>query len=135
MEMFKVSIYTDGACSGNPGPAGIGAILLCGERRREISRFIGEATNNRAEIQAVITALRALKAPEKTEVTLFTDSQLVSGLLTQNWKAKANQDLVNEMKELAQSCASFEVVKVKGHNGNPLNERADELARKALERG
>jgi len=133
--MFEVSIYTDGACSGNPGPAGIGVVLICGDSRREISRYIGKATNNRAEIQAVIDALRCLHRPERIHVTLHTDSQLVYGLLALNWKAKANIDLVTEMRDLAQKCASLQVVKVRGHNGDPLNERADTLARNALEKG
>ena len=132
--MFKVSAYTDGACSGNPGPGGVGVVLLCAKHRKEISRPLGDSTNNRAEIQAVIDALRCLHRPEKTELTLYTDSQLVCGLLTQGWKAKANQDLVAEMRQLAQKCASFQAVKVKGHNGDPLNERADQLARAGLTR-
>ena len=133
--MYEVIIYTDGACSGNPGPAGIGVVLICGNRRKEISRYIGEATNNRAELQAVIEGLAALEHPEQTKVTLHTDSQLVSGLLAHNWKAKANLDLISKMRELAEKCVSLLVVKVKGHSGNPINERADALARNALEKG
>lgn len=130
--MFKVDAYTDGSCSPNPGIGGIGAILLCGEHRKEISRALGQTTNNRAEIQAVIDALHCLHQPEKTEFTLYTDSLLVYSLLTHNWKAKANQELVAEMRELAQGCASFQAVKVEGHNGDTLNERADQLAREAM---
>ncbi len=130
--MFKVEIYTDGACRGNPGPAAIGAVLLCGDRRKEISKAIGDSTNNRAEIQAVIEALSALKHPEKTEVTLYTDSQLVYGLLQGTYKAKKNRDLVDEMLNLAKKTSSLEVVKIKGHNGNPLNELAHSLAQKAI---
>ena len=118
--MYEVTIHTDGACSGN--------------RRKEISRYIGEATNNRAELQAVIEGLAALKHPEQTRVTLHTDSQLVCGLLGQDWKAKANQELVALMRYLAKQCAFFRVVKVKAHNGDPLNERAHALAREALEK-
>ena len=69
--MFEVSAYTDWACSGNPGPAGVGVVLLCGKHRKEISRPLGNSTNNRAEIQAVIDALRCLHRPEKTEFTLL----------------------------------------------------------------
>ena len=130
--MFKVTIYTDGACKGNPGPAAIGAVLLCGDRRKEISKAIGHSTNNRAEIQAVIEALSALKYPEKTEVTLYTDSQLVFGLLQGTYKAKKNRDLVDEMLNLSENLRSLEVVKIKGHNGNPLNELAHTLAQKAI---
>jgi len=130
--MFKVEIYTDGACRGNPGPAAIGAVLLCGDRRKEISKAIGDSTNNRAEIQAVIEALSALKHPEKTEVTLYTDSQLVYGLLQGTYKAKKNRDLVDKMLNLSENLRSLEVVKIKGHNGNPLNELAHTLAQKAI---
>lgn len=130
--MFKVEIYTDGACSGNPGPAGVGAVLLCKDKRKEISKGIGHSTNNRAEIQAVIEALSALKHPEKTEVTLYTDSQLVSGLLQGTYKAKKNKDLVDKMTTLSANLRSLEVVKIRGHNGNPLNELAHSLARDAI---
>ena len=130
--MFRVDAYTDGACSGNPGPGGVGVVLLCGEHRKEISRPLEQTTNNRAEIQAVIDALSCLHRPEKTEVTLHTDSQLVYGLLTRGWKAKANRELVAEMREFSQRCASFQAVKVKGHNDDTLNERADQLAREAV---
>ena len=132
--MYEVTIYTDGACSGNPGPAGIGAVLVSGDRRKEIMRAIGYSTNNVAEIQAVVYALQFLRHPERTDVTLFTDSQLVCGLLGQDWKAKANQELVALMRYLAKQCAFFRVVKVKAHNGDPLNERAHALAREALEK-
>ena len=130
--MFKVTIYTDGACRGNPGPAGVGAVLLCEDRKKEISKAIGHSTNNRAEIQAVIEALSALKHPEKTEVTLYTDSQLVYGLLQGTYKAKKNRDLVDQMLSLSKELRSLEVVKIKGHNGNPLNELAHTLAQKAI---
>jgi len=130
--MPNVTAYTDGACSGNPGPAGIGVVLLSGNYRKEISLPLGVSTNNRAEIQAVIEALRCLRRPEETNLTVYTDSQLVYGLLASGWKAKANTDLVAEMKGLAHKCASFRVVKVRGHNGDRFNEIADALARKAI---
>ena len=129
--MFKVDAYTDGSSSGNPGPGGIGVVLLWGEHRKEISRPLGPTTNNRAEIWAVIDALKRLHKPQDTEITIYTDSQLVYGLLAQNWKAKANMDLVAEMMELAQRCASIQAVKVKGHSGDANNERANELAQTA----
>lgn len=132
--MFRVNAYTDGACSGNPGPGGIGVVLISGNHLREITKPVGYCTNNIAEIQAVVYALQILKHPENTDVSLFTDSQLVHGLLTQGWKAKANQDLVGLMRDLANRCSSLQVVKVKGHNGDPLNERADVLARDAVKK-
>ena len=130
--IFNVSAYTDGACSGNPGPAGIGAVFIYGKQRAEISRAIGHATNNIAEIQAVINAIRAVHRPELTNLTIFTDSKLVHGFLMKNWKAKANQSLVAEMRKLAKKCLTFKAIWVKAHNGDPNNERADQLAKRAI---
>jgi len=128
---FNIQIHTDGSCLGNPGPAGIGVILICGDHKREISKSIGLATNNIAEISAVVMALQALHRPERCDVELFTDSQLVEGLLVKGWKAKANVELVAVMRHLASTCKSLKVTKVSGHAGNQLNERCDELARTA----
>ena len=132
--MYEVSIYTDGACSGNPGPAGIGVVIIYNGHKKEISEYIGEATNNIAEIEAVIVALSQLKYPEKTHVKLYTDSQWVVGVLTQNWKIKKNVELVKEARELAGRVGKLDVVKVKGHAGNEFNELADRLARNAIKR-
>ncbi len=128
--MHQVTIYTDGACSGNPGPAGIGAILVSGGRTKEISRPIGHGTNNIAEYTAVVEALKALKDRGQCEVTLYTDSELVIGMLN-GWRAKVNVELVREMKELARECASFKTVHVRGHSGDPMNEECDRLAKAA----
>lgn len=127
--MFQTQIYTDGSCLGNPGPAGIGVILICGDHMKNISRPIGHGTNNIAEISAVVMALQTLKHRNQTEVELFTDSQLVEGLLVRGWKAKANLELVHLMKDLASSCRSFRVTKVNRNGDNALNERCDELAK------
>jgi len=132
--MYEVSIYTDGACSGNPGPAGIGVVIIYNGHKKEISEYIGEATNNIAEVKAVIVGLSQLKYPEKTHVKLYTDSQWVVGALTQNWKIKKNVDLVKEARELAGRVGKLDVVKVKGHAGNEFNELADRLARDAIKR-
>jgi len=132
--MYEVSIYTDGACSGNPGPAGIGVVIIYNGHKKEISEYIGEATNNIAEIEAVIVGLSQLKYPEKTHVRLYTDSQWVVGALTQNWKIKRNAELVDEAKKLAGRVDKLDVVKVKGHAGNEFNELADRLARDAIKR-
>lgn len=130
--MYQVEMYADGACSGNPGPAGIGVVLKCGERRKEFGTALGDATNNIAELQSVIEGLKLLKAPEQTELTIFTDSQLVVGFLSKDWMPKHNVELVDEMKGLVQKCRSFKVVKVKGHNGIPENEACHLLAQSAL---
>lgn len=127
----QITIYADGACSGNPGPAGIGVVLISGGHRKEISRHIGQGTNNIAEFTAAIEGLKALKDRGKCEVTLYTDSQLVVGMLN-GWKARVNLGLVSEMRKLASECASFKAVHIRGHNGHPLNERCDQLAKKAV---
>ena len=134
VEMYKVTIYTDGACLGNPGAAGIGVVLVCSGHKKEISQYIGQGTNNIAEIKAVIAALSCLKHPEKTYVQLYTDSQWVVGVLSQNWKIKKNVKLVEEAKKLAAKVAKLDVVKVKGHAGNEFNELADRLARDAIKK-
>ena len=117
--MHQVHLYTDGACSNNPGPAGIGVVLLSGEHRKELSTPIGHGTNNIAEIQAVIEGIDALTCPGDTDVVLYTDSQLVEGFLVKGWHPKANQELVATLRERASRCHSLCVVKVKAGDGHP----------------
>lgn len=124
--------YTDGACSGNPGPAGIGVVLVCGERRREISTYLGEGTNNIAELTAILAALEAIK-DRKREVCVVTDSSYAIGVLTKNWKLKANVELIVRMRVLIAEFAQLRFEWVKGHAGHAENERCDELARAAVE--
>ncbi len=137
-----VEIYTDGACSGNPGPGGWGVLMRYGEHEKEIFGGEADTTNNRMEMMAVIEALKALN--KKTPVKLYTDSKYVMQGITEwleGWKAKGwktaskkpvkNKDLWQEMDELVQeNDVSF--FWVKGHAGHPDNERADELARKGI---
>lgn len=141
--MKKVTIYTDGACSGNPGPGGWGAILIYGEKRRELSGSAPDTTNNRMEITAAIQALRTLKEP--CEVDLHTDSRYLCDAMSswiEKWKAKnwrrgrepvKNVDL---WKELDAEAGRHEVQWhwVKAHNLHSENERCDELAVEAIER-
>ena len=138
--MNGVEIYTDGACKGNPGPGGWGALLLSAGREKEI--FGGESltTNNRMELMAVIEALRALKQP--CEVVLHLDSEYVRKGITEwvaGWKARGwrtaskqpvkNVDLWQTLDDLvSQSGHRIDWRWVKGHSGNPGNERADQLA-------
>ncbi len=129
-----ICIYTDGACSGNPGPAGIGIVLRYKEKHKEISRALGTATNNIAELEAIRHGLLAVKN-RKLPVILFSDSSYALGLLSQGWKAKKNTELVEEIRRLAASFAKLRFVKVKGHAGHPDNERADRLAVQAIENG
>jgi len=131
-----IVIYTDGACTGNPGPAGLGAVIMDGDSRRELSEYLGHGTNNIAELTAVQRALEALAPRDRTRrILLHTDSSYSIGVLTQNWKAKANQALIADIRELLTEFPNLELVKVRGHAGIPENERADELARQAVEQG
>ena len=126
-----INIYTDGASSGNPGPSGIGIIMEYGRHQREISRYIGDTTNNVAELMAVKTALLELKRKD-IPVKLYTDSKYVYSLLMEGWKAKKNLDLVNSIKQLMSQFSALEIIKVKGHAGIDGNEKADQLATQAI---
>lgn len=144
--MKSVTIYTDGACSGNPGTGGYGAVLLYGSARKEISEGFERTTNNRMEVLAVIKALEALKEP--CQVTLYSDSKYVVDAITKGWvkKWKANNWKRNQ-KEFASNVDlwerlllllnehNVEFVWVKGHADNKENERCDYLARKAITDG
>jgi ribonuclease HI len=137
----KVEIFTDGACSGNPGPGGWAAILRSGSKEMEISGGEKETTNNRMEVRAALEALRCLKKP--SQVQFHTDSSyLLNGATSwledwkkRNWKRKHGQlQNIDLWKEMDMELAKHQVdwVWVKGHAGNPMNERVDELARKAI---
>ena len=135
----EVIIYTDGACSGNPGPGGWGAVMIYGEHRKEIYGGEETTTNNRMELMAAIQALNALN--KNCKVELYTDSNYVRQGITQwihGWKRNGwknsqkkpvkNAELWQEL-EAAQERHSVNWHWVKGHSGHPENERADELAR------
>lgn len=126
-----IVVYTDGASSGNPGPAGIGIVLRFGAREKEISRHIGIATNNIAELMAIKAALKAIRTTD-IPVRLHTDSQYCYGLLTLGWKAKRNEALITAIKKLMKQFKDLKILKVEGHAGIAANERADYLARAAL---
>ena len=129
-----IVIYTDGASSGNPGPAGLGAVLLWRDKRREIQRFLGEATNNQAELEAVLAGLRAVKRPQLA-VEIRTDSEYVIGVLTKGHKVKANEALVAAIHTEMERFANLSFTKVAAHAGIEGNERADRLARDAIRTG
>ena len=138
----EVEIFTDGACSGNPGPGGYGSVLRYGKVMKEISGCEPQTTNNRMEMMAVIEALRCLKRPCRIIIT--TDSQYVMKGMTQwihgwiknNWKNSQkkgvlNKDLWQEMLRLSRP-HKIQWKWVKGHDGHPENERCDRLAREAI---
>ena len=142
--MEEITIYTDGACSGNPGPGGWGAILMMGDVRKEISGGSENTTNNIMELSAVIEALKLLKRPCK--VNVFSDSAYVVnafnqkwiyGWIKKNWRTAGGDSVKN--KELWQELYSLTKVhnvpfnKVKGHADNEFNNRCDEMARNAID--
>lgn len=140
-----VTIYTDGACSGNPGPGGYGAILISGSHRREISRGFARTTNQRMELMAVIAALERLKRP--SDVRVVTDSAYVRQGITRwihQWRRRGwrtaskkpvkNRDLWEQLSALTEK-HRVEWEWVKGHSGHPENERCDALATSAIRSG
>ncbi len=141
--MSKVAIHTDGACRGNPGPGGWGAILSYGDHEKELHGAERDTTNNRMELMAAIQALEALKRP--CEVTLTTDSEYVRKGITEwlaSWKRRGwktadkkpvkNQDLWQRL-ETASHMHKIQWKWIKGHSGHPENERADQLANRAID--
>lgn len=143
--MKEVTIYTDGACSGNPGPGGWGAILIYREQRLELSGYEARTTNNRMELLAPIQALSRLKEP--CAVKVYSDSAYLVNAFRQHWlenwvkrnwiksdkKPVENQDLWKEILAFTQK-HQIEWIKVKGHADNPLNNRCDELATGEIKR-
>lgn len=141
MSLNNITVYTDGASRGNPGPGGYGVILISGKHRKELSQGYRRTTNNRMELMAVIAALEALK---KTglHITIYTDSQYLVKAIKEGWLnkwiatdfkgGKKNKDLWLRFHELAQK-HTIHFVWVKGHADNPFNNRCDELATAAAD--
>ncbi|MCL2578270.1 MAG: ribonuclease HI [Defluviitaleaceae bacterium] len=143
--MKKIKIYTDGACSGNPGPGGYGAVLIYGSHRKEISGGEDMTTNNRMEIMGVIKGLEMLKEP--CEVELYSDSRYVVDAIEKGWAVRwQKNNWMRNKKEPALNPDLWEVLLrllrknkvtfhwVKGHSGHAENERCDELARSEIKR-
>ena len=142
--MKEVKIFTDGACRGNPGPGGWGALLIFGDKEKELYGGEAETTNNRMELMAAIRALEAVKSGYARPITLWTDSTYVMKGITEwitGWKKRGwkkadkkpvlNADLWQELDAL-NACYDVHWKWVKGHAGVDGNERADELARKGI---
>jgi len=141
-DLPQVIVYTDGACAGNPGPGGWGALLKFGRHKKELSGGETETTNNRMELKAAAEALKSLKRPCK--VDFYTDSEYVRRGITEwirNWKRRGwktagkkpvkNQDLWKALDDAAQ-VHEIDWHWVRGHAGHPDNERVDQLAREAI---
>lgn len=144
MEKPSLVIYTDGACSGNPGPGGWGALMIFGNKEKEIFGGEAETTNNRMELMAAQKALEAIKPDYRGKIIIWTDSSYLKKGITEwihNWKAKnwrksdkkpvANADLWQRLDRLVKG-KDIDWKWIKGHDGNAGNERADELARKGV---
>ena len=139
--MSTISIYTDGAARGNPGPGGYGVILMSGHHRKELSQGYKLTTNNRMELMAVIAGLKALKKPGM-QVTIYSDSQYVVKAIEEGWLAnwirtnfkggKKNKDLWTRYYQLSRQM-NVKLKWVKGHADNPFNNRCDELATAAAD--
>ena len=144
-----LELWTDGACSGNPGPMGIGVVAVDGGKRRELGEYLGVGTNNIAELTAIERGLEIASEIARTaaktaagsdpeagarlrRVRVYSDSGYAIGLLEKGWKAKANQELVARLRKRVAAVPNLEFVKVPGHAGVPENERCDELARVAI---
>ncbi len=143
--MKKVDLYTDGACSGNPGMGGYGIVLCYNEHKKEFSGYCESTTNNRMELTAIIEGLKKIKEP--CEVTIYTDSAYVCNAFTEkwienwqlnNWRTSNKKDVLNKdlwiqlLNELSKHSVSW--VKVKGHSDNELNNRCDALAVSEIKR-
>jgi ribonuclease HI len=148
-----MELWTDGACSGNPGPMGIGVVAIDGGKRKEVGEYLGVGTNNIAELTAIERGLDLVAdlppagagagtsggagaaAPKGSRrVRIYSDSGYAIGLLDKGWKAKANQELVARLRKRVAAVPHIEWVKVPGHAGVPENERCDQLARDAIQR-
>ncbi|MDH3654389.1 MAG: ribonuclease HI [Myxococcales bacterium] len=128
----EVLVYADGACSGNPGPAGVGAVALWADQRRELSEYIGEATNNIAELTGILRAAE-LAMELGRPLRLYTDSTYSIGVLTQGWKVRANKELVAKVRQALDTHPDAKLYHVRGHQGVRLNEEADGLAVRAVQ--
>jgi ribonuclease HI len=145
---MKIRIFTDGACSGNPGPGGWAAIILFPNDRQEISGFEEDTTNNRMELRAAVEALKLTLSMGHSKIDIYSDSAYVVNAVKNNWIKKwgsngwktvghedvKNKDLWLKLVDLLDRARDVNFIKVKGHSGDKNNERVDKLARKEIER-
>lgn len=131
-----VICFTDGSCRGNPGPAGLGVLMQLSDTENHTrSTFLGQGTNNVAELTAIEAALQMVEehdVPDERPLEILTDSKYSHGILTLNWKAKANQELVQRIKQRIKNRGKVRIHWVAGHAGIPQNEKADALANQAI---
>lgn len=130
-----IRCFTDGSCQGNPGPSGTGVFIQMGDEEIRHHRYLGEGTNNIAELSAVYDALVILEergVASDASIIICTDSRYVEGILSKNWKAKANQQLITELRAKMRAFSNARIRWVAGHADIPENEEADRLANQAL---
>jgi len=136
----EVAVWTDGACTGNPGPMGIGMVVITPTTRLDRGDYLGQGTNNIAELVAIERGLEmveelcpgTLDGSAAPPICVYSDSSYSIGILSKGWKAKANQALIARIRDRLAPLGDIRFEKVRGHAGVPLNERCDELAREAI---
>lgn len=128
-----IHVWTDGGAAPNPGPSGAGIVIVDGGKHTEISEFLGQGTNQTAELTAILIGLSRLETRDRP-VVVYSDSAYSIGLLSQAWKAKANVALVEKLRAVCREFRDLRFVKVAGHSGIPLNERTDQLVGDAIRR-
>jgi len=128
-----IHVWTDGGAAPNPGPSGAGVVIVDGGKQTEISEFLGQGTNQTAELTAILIGLTKLTTRDRP-VVVYSDSAYSIGLLSQAWKAKANVELVEKLRAVCREFKDLRFVKVAGHSGVPLNERTDQLVGDAIRR-
>lgn len=131
-EQNPIIVFTDGASRGNPGPSGIGIVLTINGKKKKYKKYIGNGTNNIAELNAVKEAISLLLPFRDRKIVIYTDSSYVIGVLTKNWKLKANKELITEIKQKLALFFDLELKKVEAHLGIGDNETAHQLANEAI---